>query len=137
MCQQHYAFCSDAAFHSAAKAGRLNEMRRLVARGASVGERDTNGATALHYAAEKGHYEVVLYLLGRGADVDAQCGLRTTPLHLAAICGHYAVVRLLVEGGGAQEDVQCSRELWRDMGKTALDFATRAGQVEVATYLRS
>jgi ankyrin repeat protein len=41
--------------HDAAKNGDVAEVRRLVASGVKVDERDADGWTALHLAAQQGH----------------------------------------------------------------------------------
>ena len=47
----------------AAQRGDVAEMRRLVANGRNVNERDANGVTALHVAAVYGHVEAMRALV--------------------------------------------------------------------------
>jgi uncharacterized protein len=53
----------------AAKAGRLNTVRRILSRGEDVDVRDRYGRTALMEAVREGHIEVVKLLLENGADI--------------------------------------------------------------------
>lgn len=73
----------DYALIEAAENGDLVEVRRLLARGASVGALDGWGETALHYAAENGHYEVVKELVMAGAQVGLFDLKGRTPLQCA------------------------------------------------------
>ena len=51
----------------ATQRGDVAEMRRLVANGRNVNERDADGDTALHYAADYGHVEAMRVLVELGA----------------------------------------------------------------------
>src|SRR6185437_3089757 len=61
----------------AAEAGRVDEVRRLLQRGADVNEKlaDVGGLTALMVAARRGRLEVVKILLQAGADPNASGGI--------------------------------------------------------------
>ena len=59
--------------HLAAKRGRTNIVRLLVARDKTcVNDEDDCSNTALHLAAQKGHNKVCQLLLDLGADVSAR-----------------------------------------------------------------
>jgi hypothetical protein len=66
--------------HQAALSGDVAEVRRLVASGVKVDERDEFGSTALHYAAFPGDVEVMRVLVELGVQVDAQAVNGETPL---------------------------------------------------------
>ena len=83
----------------AALNGNVVEMRRLVAAGASVDERDADGDTALHCASMKGHVEAMRALVELGADKDAKGSVGCTPLHWAAQEGHVDAAQVLVRLG--------------------------------------
>lgn len=55
---------------AAARDGQLDEVRRLLARGASVAYANADGSTPLFIAACQGHADVVRLLLGAGAAVE-------------------------------------------------------------------
>ncbi len=44
--------------HTLASEGALEPLRRCLAAGADVNERDAEGCTALHWAADRGHLQV-------------------------------------------------------------------------------
>ena len=52
----------------AAAQGNLAEIEKLLAQGADVNARDTNGITPLMLASAEGYREIVMLLLGKGAD---------------------------------------------------------------------
>jgi ankyrin repeat protein len=70
--------------HKAALIGDVTEMRRLVAAGAIVDERDADGDAALHCASMEGHVEAMRALLELGADKEAKDAKGWTALHWAA-----------------------------------------------------
>ena len=86
----------------AAYAGDLARVKRLLAEGASMTERDSGGRTVLVWAAVGGNVATVEYLiLGRGASITEVSTARWNVLHHAAAKGHTALIRWLVEVDGA------------------------------------
>jgi ankyrin repeat protein len=83
----------------AAKAGRIEEVKRLIAVGANVNAATEGGKTPLHGAAAFGHEAVVQALLKVGANVNAADQDGRTPLHEAAAKGPGAVVEMLLKAG--------------------------------------
>ncbi|GME64520.1 Ankyrin domain protein [Neofusicoccum parvum] len=59
------------ALHTMAEWGKVDGVRALLKRGASVKSKDAFGETPLHYAAENGEYEIVELLVRAGADITA------------------------------------------------------------------
>ncbi|XP_047100853.1 protein VAPYRIN-like [Schistocerca piceifrons] len=112
----------------AAKQGAVGEMQALLATGADVGARDSEGMAALHWAAVEGRVEAVRCLLEGGAEVDARSNDQNTPLHTATRYGHAAVVRLLV---AASADLNARNE----DGQTPLHRAAAYGHPEVVAVL--
>jgi ankyrin repeat protein len=73
--------------------------------------------------------EIIGLLIEHGADVNAVQTAGYRPLHQAAIAGNADVVRMLL-AAGADPQARCDR------GKTAADYATERGHIEVAALLQ-
>ena len=85
--------------HVAALAGDVDQIKAILAKGASVNQRDPQGKTPLYIAAEQGKAGAVALLLD--AKADTSMGVRRaqqdwTPLIAAAHEGHAEVVQLLL-----------------------------------------
>jgi ankyrin repeat protein len=86
--------------HDAALDGEVTEMRRLVAAGAIVDERDADGDTALHCASMNGHVEAMRALVELGANKDAKgLGRRFTGAQEGALGGDQVVSAARCEQG--------------------------------------
>jgi ankyrin repeat protein len=71
--------------YEASKRGRLDVVKLLIERGATINTKDSDvGFTPLHVASERKHAEIVRYLIGKGAVVDARNEWEQTPLWQAA-----------------------------------------------------
>lgn len=79
--------------HQPAKAGDVQAMKAIVARGADVDGVDEWGCTALYWAANKGCMLGVAALLEAKASVDKDVA-GSTPLHIASYNGHVDCVRV-------------------------------------------
>jgi len=110
----------------AAFKGRKDMVEKLIARKAEVNK---TGWTPLHYAAAIGNNGIVALLIEHSAYIDAESPNQTTPMMMAARGGHISTVRLLIDEGA---DVN----LKNDQGMTAIDFAERHGQKDIAEGLR-
>jgi len=87
--------------HWAAMMGLAGRVAVLVAAGADVNARDTDGRTALFWASYRGHTAVVTALLAcPGIDANAVNVIDWTPLHWASYNGHTAVVAALLAHPG-------------------------------------
>ncbi|MBN1362875.1 MAG: ankyrin repeat domain-containing protein [Sedimentisphaerales bacterium] len=142
------------ALHEAAKSGDVEGLKRLLAEGQDVDEKDL-GNTALEYAAyfghmtaaqvllengaerttnsvllaaQQGHKGVVELLIAQGIDVNVHGEDGSTPLFLASVYGHRDVVELLL-GKGADIDRRTNR------GITPLYAAVGRNDVEVTKFL--
>ncbi|PNH08670.1 Ankyrin repeat domain-containing protein 29 [Tetrabaena socialis] len=62
---------SDTALFAACKEGHEEVAKALLAGGADVNAKNTDGATALFVACKGGHIEVAQVLLATGADINA------------------------------------------------------------------
>jgi hypothetical protein len=115
----------------AAKAGDLNEVKRLVGQDPGLLDADDgSGWTPLMKASNKGHLEVVRWLVHKGAAIDEQSGNGYTGLSLASTNGYTPVARLLVEKG-ADPSLACGYD-WSPLMKASIQ-----GHLEVVRLLLS
>ncbi len=92
----------------AVRAGDMASVRRLLAEGADVNSRDSEGATLLMLASHAGNLAMVLALIGAGAQVNACDERGWTPLMKAAYNadldrGFADVVQALIDAGANVE----------------------------------
>jgi outer membrane protein assembly factor BamB len=91
---------------AAARAGDLEEVRRLLEAGVPVDSVDRYGATALLMAAGAGHIDVVTHLLEQGADIDHREEFYGgSPLQMALFGGHPEVAAALVRAGADEREL--------------------------------
>jgi ankyrin repeat protein len=114
----------------AARAGRTDEVRDLLAEGADVNTANTAGKTVLMMAAAFGNARIVDILLAEGADVNAKDKSQSTALIAAAYNGNLHVVKSLL-ARGADVNVKSKN------GVTAMSTATTVGHEAVAKYLET
>lgn len=108
------------ALHVAVKAGQLEVVRELLARGAQVDAVGDSGSTPLHLATQGGHLEIVKILLASSAQIDLVDGLEHSPLYQAVGFGKSEIIKVLLAGGAKTEVVSNS-------GQTALHRAAELG----------
>lgn len=113
----------------AAMRGDDAEVKKLLARGASVELSQPDGMTALHWAADRGDSALTAQLLKAHADVKSvTVNGGYTPLQLAARAGNSAVVKQLLAAGADPKTLSSA-------GATALHFAAEAGNADVVKEL--
>ncbi|XP_064390768.1 uncharacterized protein LOC135338524 [Halichondria panicea] len=116
--------------YKASRDGRVDEVERLLARGAPVDWRDNIGWTALHIACINNHPDVVKILTQQdGIDVNVQNTNKYTPLHHACYRGHLKCVQLLMATG------QCDLGAVNNSGLTPLGMAVRWWNLDTIKYL--
>ena len=115
-------------------------VQALLAKGADVNDKDSNGETALMWASRFGHLGVVQVLLAKGADVNAKMGNGRTALmvassnafdwiyHLEHLDQRLDVVQALLAKGA---DVNAKD----NDGATALMLASSSGLLDVVQAL--
>lgn len=86
--------------HEAARNGDMAKVEALLAQGANVNDKDSNGETALNWAiANSEKSDIVELLLARGADVKNKAQHGETPLHGAVHLGRKNIAELLLAKG--------------------------------------
>ncbi|KAJ1474693.1 ankyrin repeat-containing domain protein [Baffinella frigidus] len=88
---------------SASRGGRVQEVRKLIAAGANIDERDSSGCTPLYIAALNGQAAVVRVLLDGGADKEAMSDHCVSPLFVASMKHHEAVIKILMDAGAVPQ----------------------------------
>jgi ankyrin repeat protein len=86
----------------AVRLNKIEEVKKLIEKGADVNVVDEYGATALYWASYKGHSEIVKMLIEAGADVNVVNKYGITALHWASYKGHSEIVKMLKEAGAKQ-----------------------------------
>jgi ankyrin repeat protein len=89
----------DEAFLSAAKKGKLDKVKSLLAEGVDIDCSDAFSCTGLFWASANNHKSIVEFLIEKGANLNAGAGIGGTPLARAAYEGHVEVVELLIAKG--------------------------------------
>jgi glutaminase len=79
----------------AASQGDLEEIKRLVAYGVDVNEKDYDKRTAMHLAAAEGRKEVIEYLMHQGVKINVKDRFGNTPLDDAKENKHEKIIKLL------------------------------------------
>jgi len=106
--------------HEAAKAGDMESLKALLAKGADINAKDGDGITALVWAAIRSQPAAADLLLANGAAVDAATSDSSTALLFAARSGETDIVRALLRKGANANAPNSS-------GITALQLAAKSG----------
>ena len=111
---------ADPALYSAIWRGQADEVRRLIANGAEVNAKDSDGDPLLREAIWREHTEIVRILVDAGADVGALDSDDDPLLHEAIWREHTEIVRTLVCAGAdvdaldSDDDPLLHEAIWRE-----------------------
>jgi len=115
--------------YAAVRAGKVAEVRQLLAAGADVNVRDSLGGTPLLDAAWAGNLEITKLLLAGGADVNVRRdGVGSTALEYAVATIHTAVVHALL-------DAKARLDIPYTNGRNILHEAAAKGNREIVDAL--
>lgn len=138
--------------HTAARFGRVDQARALLAAGVAVDAAAEYGTTALHVAAGRGEADLGATLLEAGASVASADRSGWTALHFAAaaggMCGdpvptampaapdgYTRLVELLL-GRDASVEAALSEDLYLGAGHLPVDCARAAGRADLVAALQ-
>jgi ankyrin repeat protein len=119
---------------NAAKNGNINEIERLVKKGASIDAKDKDDWTALMWAAWGGYTQTCEFLLDHNASIDAKDYGGRTALMKAAFKGRTQTCALLLEKG-ADLNMKAEKGYWQSM--TASEIAEKGSKNKTAAFLSS
>ncbi len=106
------------------------EVRRWIARGASLSATDDDGDTPLHLAALQGFVQVAEILIDARANLEATEDNGFTPLHNGAYNGHVNVIRVLLDAGA-------DRSAETNKGNTPQQLAVQRGHANAARFIEN
>ena len=126
----------------------IDEVRRQLAQGTDVNQRDDSGDTALYYACRFGHVEMARELLGAGADATLRDNAGWTAmdaaLHTAAaddlaalLSGRTSVADELGESASPESAVTALRGSWAEAAVQVLQAnspARREADARIAAF---
>lgn len=116
-------------FISAAARGDVNELGRLLEKGADINAQNENGWTALKQAAVNNENAAAQFLLEAGAKPNIPSfDKKTCPIHNAVRNGNAQMVSLLLQYGARVDVIDAD-------GKLPLDYANESNQRDVARLL--
>ncbi len=120
------------AIHWTASHGNTDFLKKLLASGASVHDRDLNDAKPIHYAAWNGRTETILFLLEQGAQLESRTWDGQTPLFAAVMHGHLETLNLLLDAGANPHGAKDNRISPLAWAKTQLENDAIAKRLERA-----
>jgi hypothetical protein len=116
------------ALHHAAKFGRDDMVKFLIAKGLALDRLCERKRAPVHYAAQAGSPKVVQLLVDAGADLALIDATGASPLHLAAAAGKLEALKCIISYG-------ISWTATLSKGKIALHTAAFHGHTEIVEYL--
>jgi ankyrin repeat protein len=120
-------------WETAARAGDVATLAKLMGAGHDIDAKDGYGQTALMRAAHAGNRRTVDWLIQHGAGLDHASKFGLTALMLSIVAGHPPIARRLVLAGAALDVVGAGAPGFA--GKTAHDLATERGDTRLAALI--
>ncbi|XP_043943892.1 protein phosphatase 1 regulatory subunit 12A isoform X2 [Protopterus annectens] len=117
-------FDDGAVFLAACSSGDIEEVQKMLARGADINYANVDGLTALHQACIDDNVEMVKFLVDNGASINQPDNEGWVPLHAAASCGYLDIAEYIIQHGGNVGAVNSE-------GDTPLDIAEEESMEEL------
>jgi ankyrin repeat protein len=117
------------AFLACCEHGKIESLRWLLQKKASINQRSADGSNGLHIAIANGRDEVVDLLVAMGVSVSETDGNSLTPFLLACQVGNIHAAKLLLRRGAKKADAQ------RDTGHQGIHLATLRGNTAMMAFL--
>ena len=117
--------------HVAAGSNDLKGLKKLLAQGLEVDQRDGWGGTALLFAASGGKTETLTYLLKKGADSSISDKLGFTLIHAAAVSGNEKILQRVLD---MNPEINPRHQ---QHGSTPLDWAMARQDAVLSEMLRA
>ena len=114
--------------HKAVFDGDIDEAQRLVANGANINARDSDGLTPLHRAVLYNAEDIFNFLIASGAQLNIPDSGGWTPLHKAIANNNVKIAQILVQAGSSLTSKS-------KMGLTPLALAVCDDRVEMVQML--
>lgn len=114
--------------HQAVVDGNVEQVKRLISKGADVNAKNMLSWTPLHTAIRNQRKTMAEFLIDKGADINAKDKSGQTPLHFAVDTGQRDMAELLI-AKGADINAVSSR------GENALSLAKKRGRTEIVDFL--
>ncbi|KAF4617997.1 hypothetical protein G7Y89_g15008 [Cudoniella acicularis] len=124
-------FCGEYPVHRAARAGNLNVLLQLHAKGIPYDTPDADGLTAMHFAARGGHLDIVEHLKENAFCLSYEDKV-PTPLYEAAAGGHSSIAGALLKKEEDIDSVKKQDSLWDN---SAMAMAAKHGHKDVVVEL--
>jgi ankyrin repeat protein len=116
----------------ASQSGSIQMLNLVLVQKGSLKATGRDGLTVLHHAAKEGHTAMIEHLLSKGVSWKAQTKIRKeTALHLAISANQPSAALFLIRHKDAKVTTSDSSN------QTALDLATRIGNLPIVTALLS
>ncbi|XP_066235524.1 protein phosphatase 1 regulatory subunit 12B isoform X2 [Saccopteryx leptura] len=110
-------FEDGAVFLAACSSGDVDEVKRLLARGADINTANVDGLTALHQACIDENFDMVKFLVENRAYVNQQDNEGWTPLHAVASCGYLNIAEYFLSHGASVGIVNSEGEVPSDLAE--------------------
>ena len=109
--------------------GDILELDKILAKGANINAKDSQGKTAIMHATYANNLALVKFLINKNADINIQDHLQNDPMLYASAAGYLKIVKALNETG------KVNIKAVNRYGGTGLIPASEKGHLKTVEYL--